>query len=190
MLPRFGALNKVNFDFVDGTPCCLKALAVEEGFNSRFISRGVKRVSEDRSPEASSGGNRIRGVFGLSADEHASLVSTAREHVSAWFEYQKITEACIPPNEEGGGIYQIDRIEYSEYYTQYRNHMTDVMGLEETNIVSMKVWHDVWKKQHPDLVMRVHKNVDTKDKVSRFVACSVGRLHFNNDACFTLLHIL
>ena len=43
--------------------------------------------------------------------------------------------------------------------------MTDLLSLEEHEIASYSIWKQVWDRDHSDLVMRAHKNVDHKDKV-------------------------
>jgi hypothetical protein len=150
----------------DGTVCCQVAFAIEEGFNDRYVRRLLEKAKTGVSQATGGGGARIRGVHALSAAQHDSQSSIARMHVSAWFSYKKMTAASIPPNEEGGALYQIDRIEHKEFYKEFRVEMSDLVGVEDDDIASRKVWAEVWKTEHPDLAMRAHMNVDSKDKVS------------------------
>jgi len=111
------------------------------------------------------GGKRVANVHMRSSEEHCDYISLPRMHASAWFACEKETHAEEQPNEIGGGVYQIDKIELKEYYNDFRMDMEDSLSLQPCDVASFSVWKKVWDEDHPDLVMRAYKNVDHKDKV-------------------------
>ena len=111
------------------------------------------------------GGARITNMTNRGSVEHDDFESVPRMHASAWFSSEKETRAEEQPNEIGVGVYQIDKMELKDYYHEFRLDMADLLSLREDEIASYNVWKQVWDRDHPDLVMRVHKNVDHKDKV-------------------------
>lgn len=129
-----------------------------------MLQRELSETNED-SEANGHGGKRVKGLSGLHSEDHEDYASIHRQRASAWFDHEKLSRAEEQPNEMGGGRYQIDRMEISEYYREFRIDMIDLLFLKEEDIPSETVWQAVWTSEHPDLVMRVHKNVDHKDKV-------------------------
>ncbi len=61
------------------------------------------------------------------------------------------------PDSSGGELYQIDKIFKNEYYGMYVTSMVDQYNLDDDLIAGYSCWRDVWRTDHPNLVMRVHK---------------------------------
>ena len=137
-----------------------------------------KEIAGDEDDALGHGGKRVKGLTGQCSDEHEAVESVERMRASAWFAFEKLHRAEEQPNELGIGKFQIDRIEISDYYNEFCLDMADLLLLSDEEIPKIGVWRGVWDTEHPDLVMRVHKNVDHKDKVSRIVAFSLDCFHF------------
>ena len=136
--------RKVNYVLSDGTKCCQVAFGVEQGFNPRFVRRAAARewggVDEDSTGH---GGKRVANMRMRSSDEHRDYTSVPRMHASAWFAFEKETHAEEQPNEAGGGVFQIDRIELTEYYSEFKMDMEDSLLLQGHDIASFSVWKQV-----------------------------------------------
>ena len=113
------------------------------------------------------GGCRVSGLKGGASSDHEGSSMKWRS-ASQWFKDEKDHFADMAPNPDsaGGSLYQIDKVFKEEYYGMYVISMVDQYKLGDDEIAGISCWKEVWKKDHPDLVMRVHKNVDSKDKVS------------------------
>jgi hypothetical protein len=111
------------------------------------------------------GGNRIAGTKGENSARH-DVVSSKEMNANAWFLREKESYADHVPNPASSksGLYQIDEIFSSDYYSMYVNDQRD-NKIPDSEIASRKLWNHVWEQDHPDLAMRKHKNVDSKDMV-------------------------
>ncbi len=114
------------------------------------------------------GGKRIKGLHGVSADDHDFRESEKESFCDQWFSTEKNEYAnhCPNPNPNQKGIYQIDDIFESHYYELFVIDMKDLYHLSDAQIASQSVWKRVWDERHSDLVMRVRCSVDSKDRVS------------------------
>jgi len=156
----------VDYRLTNGQKCCRRAFCIEQDWDDRFIRR-MAHIEFQGEDDHGAGGPRIPRVLGMSSSEHSAYVSIPRMRASAWFAYEKAHVADQAPNALGNGIYQIDRIPIKEYYEQFLQDMEDLHYLSplSAEIPSQAVWEAVWKENHSDLVMRVSKDVDHKDKI-------------------------
>ena len=121
------------------------------------------REQKGHIPEASEiqsrghGGKRIKGLVGVSADEHDFIESQIVLYFDQWFETEKKEHASHSPNPDPNekGIYQIDNIFENHYYDICVGDLRDLWHLSDSTIRSYTLWRKVWAERHPDLVMRV-----------------------------------
>lgn len=128
--------------------------------------RGCVPVLSD-SQARGHGGSRLKGVHGRSAFDHDAVTDKYLQ-ASMWFLREKEIHADQAPNPNPGekGIYQIDKMFTKDYYSSFVSHMKEDRHLADSDIASYGTWKRAWKTDHADLVMRVQKNVDSKDRVN------------------------
>jgi hypothetical protein len=138
-------------------PACMIGFSLRTGLPSSFLYARMRDVRMGiMADDGNLGGLRIKGEFTGEESETSPKVMAAM----GWFR-GLVLELEPMPNSD---LHEIDHIEIGVLYKECLMDLS-AAGCDEKDLPSQALWRNVWQQHFPKLRRRVHRAVDSKDKV-------------------------